>query len=217
MYFILFLYFEIWCNTYMLAYIQCESVFNTGVLLQASYCWVWGCVITWVAYCGRKEEEHRTWQAEAAREFGVWISESLSFLETVYLFNIRPKVKGNNPCLFWFVCLKYFYFSLLFYSRLSESSGVRTVRDIHLSRKVTSLKTFVVNLSWIRSELNASCFFKGLCWTGLVVCQGLFEIRSSEVVPWVISILPHYRRKNVSGFIFVTRWLWAITFNSSSD
>ncbi len=79
MYFILFLYFEIWCNTYMLAYIQCESVFNTGVLLQASYCWVWGCVITWVAYCGRKEEEHRTWQAEAAREFGVWISESLSF------------------------------------------------------------------------------------------------------------------------------------------
>ncbi len=134
-YFILFLYFEIWCNTYMLAYIQCESVFNTGVLLQASYCWVWGCVITWVAYCGRKEEEHRTWQAEAAREFGVWISESLSFLETVYLFNIRPKVKGNNPCLFWFVCLKYFYFSLLFYSRLSESPRVWTVRDIHLHGK----------------------------------------------------------------------------------
>ncbi len=91
----------------MLAYIQCESVFNTGVLLQASYCWAWGCVITWVAYWGRRKEEHRTWRAEAAREFGVWISESLSFLETVYFFNIRPKVKGNNPCLFWFVCLKY--------------------------------------------------------------------------------------------------------------
>jgi len=54
------------------------------------------------------------WWAEAARELGVCENLNRWHFGDCIFSNIRPKVKGNNPCLFWFVCLKYFYFPYCF-------------------------------------------------------------------------------------------------------
>ncbi len=59
-------------------------------------------------------------------------------------------MKGNNPCLFWFVCLKYFYFPYCF------------IRDCPSHRVCGQLETFTFTesdfIEDVRSELELNSF-----------------------------------------------------------